>query len=105
MSEDKKKKTDSGVSKITQRLLEGAMQVRLDRASIEDAIFQHSVLCQTFLPYRNPGDDMKIWQQRQGNVSLAVQANHVLNPETGEFEFVGLPYGTKSRLILAHINS
>ena len=47
MSEDKKKKTDSGVSKITQRLLEGAMQVRLDRASIEDAIFQHSVLCQT----------------------------------------------------------
>jgi hypothetical protein len=98
-------KAEGGVSKITQRILEGAVAVRLDRASIEDAIFQHSVLCQTFLPYRNPGDETKIWQQKQGNVSLAVQANHVLNPETGEFEFVGLPYGTKSRLILAHINS
>ncbi len=93
------------ISKITKRMVEAALQVRMDRAGIEDAIFQHSVLCQTFLPYRNPGDDVKIWQQRQGNVSLAVQANHVLNPETGEFEFVGLPYGTKSRLILAHINS
>jgi len=77
----------------------------MEHAGIEDAIFQHSVLCQTFLPYRNPGNDVKIWQQRQGNVSLAVQANHALNPETGQFEFMGLPYGTKARLILAHINS
>jgi hypothetical protein len=62
-------------------------------------------LCQTFLPYRNPGDGVRVWQQHQGNVSLAVQANDALNPETNRFEFVGLPYGTKSRLILAHINS
>lgn len=105
--EDKNIKSENtkSVSKVMKKILEGAMQVRLDRAGIEDAIFQHSVLCQTFLPYRNPGDDVKIWQQKQGNVSLAIQGNHILNPQTGEFELVGLPYGTKSRLILAHINS
>lgn len=92
-------------SLIGQRLIDSAVKITMERAGIEDAIFQHSVLCQTFLPYRNPGDEVKIWQQRQGNVSLAVQANHALNPETGQFEFMGLPYGTKARLILAHINS
>lgn len=92
-------------SLIGQRLIDSAVKITMEHAGIEDAIFQHSVLCQTFLPYRNPGNDVKIWQQRQGNVSLAVQANHALNPETGQFEFMGLPYGTKARLILAHINS
>ena len=56
-------------------------------ATIKEAIFQHSVLCQTFLPYRNPGDDVRVWQQHQGKVSLAVQANDALNPETNRFEF------------------
>jgi hypothetical protein len=95
----------SGNKKVINRLVKSAANIALDKASIEDAIFQHSVLCQTFLPYRNPGEDVKIWQQKQGNVSLAVQANHAANPATGDYEFVGLPYGTKSRLILAHINS
>ena len=92
-------------SPIGQRMIDSAVKIAMDRGGVEDAIFQHSVLCQTFLPYRNPGNDVKIWQHRQGNVSLAVQANHALNPETGEFEFMGLPYGTKARLILAHVNS
>ena len=76
----------------------------MDRATVEDAIFQHSILCQTFLPYRNPGDDVRLWQQHQGNISLAVQAGAALTHEN-VFEEIGLPYGTKARLILAHINS
>jgi Plasmid encoded RepA protein len=90
---------------IKERLHKTALDLIIHPATIKDAIFQHSVLCQTFLPYRNPGDDVRVWQQHQGNVSLAVQANDALNPETNRFEFVGLPYGTKARLILAHINS
>lgn len=102
------KKDNTGgatTSRILSRLVDSSMTIRIDRAGIEDAIFQHSALCQTFLPYRNPGDETVIWQQKQGNVSLAVQANHAANPTTGDYEFVGLPYGTKARLILAHINS
>jgi hypothetical protein len=90
---------------IKNRLHQTALDLIIHPATVNDAIFQHAILCQTFLPYRNPGDGVRVWQQHQGNVSLAVQANDALNPETNRFEFVGLPYGTKSRLILAHINS
>ena len=92
-------------TKIQKRSRRSALSIITTPASIQDAIFQHSVLCQTFLPYRNPGNDVRIWKHRQGNVSLAIQANEAINPNTGDFEFIGLPYGTKARLILAHINS
>jgi hypothetical protein len=89
---------------VSDRLMETAYAIAKDKAKIEDAIFQHSVLCQTFLPYRNPGDDRRIWQQQQGHVSLAVQAGNAYD-EDGIMKPIGLPYGTKARLILAHINS
>ena len=92
-------------SRIVGRLVESSATIAMDKATIEDAIFQHSVLCQTFLPYRNPGEDVRIWQQKQGNVTLAVQAINSLNPQNNEFEFFGLPYGAKARLIMAHLNS
>lgn len=90
---------------IQQRLLGSHMEIINDKATINDAIFQHSVLCQTFLPYRNPGKELRIWKHKQGNVSLAVQASEAYNPDIEDFEFIGLPYGAKARLILAHINS
>lgn len=93
------------ISIIKNRIQQTALDLIIHPATIKDAIFQHSVLCQTFLPYRNPGNDVRVWQHHQGKVSLAVQANDALNPDTNRFEFVGLPYGTKARLILAHINS
>ncbi|GAB3963682.1 hypothetical protein GCM10028806_00060 [Spirosoma terrae] len=88
-----KKQTDSMLS------------IHLDKATIDDAIFQHSVLCQTFLPYRNPGDDVTLWQQKQGNANLAVSATPYLNPQTEQYEILGIPYGPKARLILSHINT
>ncbi len=90
---------------IEKRAREAALKIITTPSSIEDAIFQHSVLCQTFLPYRNPGNEIRIWKQKQGHVNLAIQANESINPVTGEFEFVGLPFGAKARLILANINS
>jgi hypothetical protein len=57
-----------GVVELTtmhNKLIKSAYGMSQDPATIEDAIFQHSVLCQTFLPYRNPGDDVRIWQQNR----------------------------------------
>ncbi|RZL00769.1 MAG: plasmid encoded RepA protein, partial [Pedobacter sp.] len=88
-----------------ERATDNAFQIVINPASIQQAMFQHSVLCQTFLPYRNPGNDVTIWNQKQGHVNLAVQTTQVLNPRTGDYEVVGLPYGTKARLILAYLNS
>lgn len=96
--------TSAILTPINDRLIKSAYEISQDAGSIEDAIFQHSILCQTFLPYRNPGDETRIWQQKQGSVSLAIQAGGIFNKD-GIMEEVGLPYGTKSRLILAYINS
>ncbi|MEQ1745687.1 MAG: replication protein RepA [Saprospiraceae bacterium] len=95
----------SEVTHIEKRVQDSAYQLVLKKGTIKDAVFQHSVLCQTFLPYRNPGTDVRIWKQKQGNVSLAIQSIESYNPEKDDYEFVGLPYGAKARLILAHINS
>lgn len=95
----------SEITNIEKRVQDSAYQLVLKKGTIKDAVFQHSVLCQTFLPYRNPGTDVRIWKQKQGNVSLAIQAGESFNPEKDDFEFIGLPYGPKARLIIAHINS
>ncbi len=72
---------------------------------IHNAAFQHSVLCQTYLPYRDPGDDVTLWEHSQGKASLNIQCLKEKNPETGEFIYLGLPYGTKARLIMAYLNT
>jgi hypothetical protein len=93
------------VTPINKRMFNSQVDIMTFMGTIEDAIFQHSVLCQTFLPYRNLGDDVTIWKHKQGDVNLAIQANQAYNPEIEDYEQVGLPYGAKARLILAHINS
>jgi hypothetical protein len=67
--------------------------------------FQHSVLCQTGLPYRNPGNNVREWQRTQGGAMLVIQAGQVLQPQTASVIDVGLPWGAKPRLILAHLNA
>jgi hypothetical protein len=71
----------------------------------DDLSFQHTVFCQTSLPYRDPGDDVRLWQRKQGAVSLRVEAGAAWHPETGKWVELGLPWGTKPRLILAHLNA
>ncbi|MDF1864417.1 MAG: replication protein RepA [Saprospiraceae bacterium] len=90
---------------IQRRMNESHIKVIMEKGTIDDALFQHSVLCQTFLPYRNPGKDTRIWKHQQGRVNLAIQGREIYNPEKGDYEYPGLPYGAKARLILAHINS
>jgi Plasmid encoded RepA protein. len=90
---------------IENKIVTSAVEIRTNLAQIENAMFQHSVLCQAFLPYRNPGDDISIWKRKQGNASLIIQCLQKEHPESGDFVTIGLPYGTKARLILAFINS
>ena len=71
----------------------------------EEIAYQHTILCQTSLPYRDPGDDVRRWQRRQGGAVLEVEAGRALHPEMGEFVDVRLPFGPKARLVLMHLNS
>jgi hypothetical protein len=47
---------------------------------------------------------VRIWERQQGAISLAVEAGRVRDPRTQKFVEVGLPYGSRPRLILAHLN-
>jgi Plasmid encoded RepA protein len=67
--------------------------------------FMHAVLCQTYLPYRDPGDEVRLWRRRQGSALLEVQAGRLADSEKKDLVDVGLPWGTKPRLILAHLNA
>ena len=70
----------------------------------ESIIFQHTVFCQTSLPYRDPGDEVRTWERRNGKARLKIVAGEALHPLTDEFVPVSLPFGSKPRLILAYLN-
>lgn len=86
-----------------QKLLEAATEIRSARPNQAD--YLHSVQCQCSLPYRNPGDQIREWDRRQGHAALRVEAGSALDPRTGQFVKLGLPYGEKPRLVLIHLAS
>ncbi len=65
--------------------------------------FLHSVQCQCGIPYKNPGEGVLEWDRRQGNASLRIEAGSAIDPRTGDFVRLGLPYGEKPRLVLIHL--
>lgn len=67
--------------------------------------FLHTVQCQCGLPYGDPGDGVREWDRKQGHASLRIEAGSALDPRTGEFVKLGLPYGEKPRLVLIHLAS
>jgi hypothetical protein len=91
------------LSRIQQRLIQSAGEIaQEDPASI---LYQHTVFCQTGLPYRDPGNDTRLWQRSQGAAHLEVEAGRAFHPERGAFIDIGLPFGPKPRLILAYLNA
>ena len=92
---------DSTSERREKRLLDAAEAVTRDPEAVA---FQHSVLAQTGLPYRNPGDDVREWERSNGQAALKVIAGEAFHPELCRFVPLGLPYGPKPRLILAHLN-
>lgn len=67
--------------------------------------YQHTVLCQTSLPYKNPGDEVFEWERENGFIHLRVEARKALHPTTKEWIRLGLPWGAKPRLIMAYLNT
>lgn len=91
------------LSPIKQRILQAAVEIETeDPISI---LFQHSVFCQAGLPYRDLGPSIREWERQQGRVSLLIEAGRARDPRTGEWLRLGLPFGPKPRLILAHLNA
>jgi hypothetical protein len=51
------------LSRVHRRLVE---PIETDQDNEARLAFQHTVFCQTGLPYRNPGDDVRLWQPAPG---------------------------------------
>jgi hypothetical protein len=62
-------------------------------------------LCHTCLPYRNPGDTQRRWHAKNGFLTLEVDAGRVYDHRVADFVDVGLPFGSKPRLVLYHLNA
>jgi hypothetical protein len=91
------------LSRIQQRLIQSAGEIaQEDPASI---LYQHTVFCQTSMPYRDPGPTIREWEREQGRASLLIEAGRVRDPKGGGWLKLGLPFGPKPRLILAHLNA
>ena len=91
------------LSKVERRSIKTSVDIAMEPPEVIS--YQHTVLCQTSLPYRNPGQRVHEWEREQGAVSLRVEAGAAKNPDTGEWVQLGLPFGPKPRLILAHLNA
>ena len=102
-TKQRKPKPKGGLSKVERRLMKSSVDIEINPS--EAIAFQHTVLCQTSLPYRNPGEAVRLWECEQGAVALRVEAGAARNPETDEWVPLGLPFGPKPRLILAHLNA
>jgi hypothetical protein len=91
------------LSRIKQRLVRSSVEIDADDP--ESILYQHSVFCQTGLPYRDPGNAARLWQRSQGAAHLEIEAGRAFDPAQDAFVDVGLPFGPKPRLILAHLNA
>lgn len=72
--------------------------------NLQSLLFQHTVFCQTCLPYRDPGDDIRTWERSNGTVVLEVNAGKAMHPSERRLVPLGIPFGPKARMILMHIN-
>jgi|GEM_PF-2928733 len=61
---------------VEKRSLEASVSIATE--TLEQIAFQHTVLCQTCMPYRNPGDEVRVWKRKQGSFFCR---NHVGNSD------------------------
>jgi hypothetical protein len=91
------------VTPIKRRMIESSVEI-LGRPVPEDFLYQHTLFCQTVLPFRDPGPDVRVWEREQGKISLLLEAGRAKDPY-GRYVEVGLPFGPAVRLILCHLNT
>ena len=59
------------LSLVQRRVLRAHIEIESQDAS--QVLYQHTVLCQTVMPYRNPGEDARLWHRVQGNAHLEMR--------------------------------
>ena len=104
MTADKNKNTvPFQLTPKQERIVVGVEQLFDDESDIQKITYSHSVMCQTSLPFKNQPDTRE-WKNRNGRSVIVIEAGHVYDPNKADMVKLGLPYGTKPRLILLDWN-
>ena len=86
-----------------ERIVIGVEQLFDDDSDIHKITYSHSVMCQTSLPFKKQPDTRE-WKNRNGRSVIVIEAGYVYDPKKADMVKLGLPYGTKPRLILLDWN-
>lgn len=62
------------------------------------------VFTQTSLPYKDPGDNQRVWGRRNGDLVVTVTPGMTIDAD-GNARSLGFPYGTIPRLLLAWLST
>jgi len=84
-----------------QRILDGVIKNIGNEE--QEIVYSHSTMCQTCMPFVDLGEQRE-WKSINGASLVMIEAGQVFNPEIGDMQKVGLPYGAKPRLILFYLN-
>ncbi len=95
--------TDRARRSLDERRIDGAGQIVSEPVRNPD--FIHSALANVYLPVRNPGDHITHWERRNGGMALRIEAGVIGIKDTNEFREVGLPWGSRARLILIYLTT
>lgn len=86
-----------------ERVVVGAGRLVEDGSEAKRITYSHSVLCQTSLPFKDQSTTRE-WRSQNGRSIILIEAGQVYDPTKTDMVKLGLPYGTKPRLILLDWN-
>jgi hypothetical protein len=89
------------------RRVEAAHEIMSSLPEGDDLSFLHSGLCQTCLPHSRPAQNHSVWRRTSGRFTLSITPGTLnrANAAPGDDGYVGVPYGSKARLILIHLQT
>ena len=85
-----------------QHLVRIAAEVLTEEAN--DIGVTYSGFCQAALPHKR-GTDGEPWIRRNDLITLMVEPGRLLRPGANEAQLVGVPYGSRARLILLYLQT
>ena len=85
------------------RIVAGAGRLVDNESDAKRVTYSHSVMCQTSLPLKDH-PDRREWKNQNGRSIVVIEAGQVYDPNKADMVKLGLPYGTKPRLILLDWN-
>lgn len=82
------------------------VRMAADILAEEDDAFgvTYSGFCQASLPHKRLQNEAA-WKQQSERITLMIEPGRILKPGTTDDEFVGVPYGSRARLILLYLQT